>query len=78
MNRFNQKLPGNAFAVAAVEMNSTKRKETATKNRHRVSQSFENLLVRIAVTMYVSPMREIIALYFVVNSAKRITGNMAI
>lgn len=51
MNRFNQKLPGNAFAVAAVEMNSTKRKETATKNRHRVSQSFENLLVRIAVTM---------------------------
>lgn len=78
MNRFNQKLPGNAFAVEAVEKNSTKRKETATKNQHRVFRSFENLFVRIAATMYVSPMRKIIALYFAVNSAKKITGNMAI
>ena len=78
MNRFNQKLPGNAFAVATVEKNSTKRKETATKNQHRASRSFENLSARIVATMYVSPMREIIALYFVVNSAKKIIGNMAI
>lgn len=77
MNRFNQKLPGNAFAVAAVEMNFIKRKEIVTKNRHRAFRSSENLSVKIAAIMYESPMRQIIARYSAASNAKKTIGSMA-
>lgn len=78
MNRFNLKLPGSAFAVVIAEMNSTRRKETVTKNRHQAFLSFENLLARIAAILCGSQMRTIIAPYFAVNSVKKTIGSMAI